>query len=129
MSRMISNYPWSATNDQRTGKKTWGRLCVTREGFERQSFVVKNEIQVQGGETNRLKQQVKVAMEISAEEKQVSEDAIKALEEKLNMANNMLEQRKSELSSWKADKQHKQRLVVDGGHRRSAKNLSMWKRA
>ena len=45
----------------------------------------KNEIQAQGSEINRLKQQVKVAMEISAEEKQASDDAIKVLEEKLNM--------------------------------------------
>ena len=72
----------------------------------------KNQIQAQGSEINGLKQQVKVAMEISAEEKQASEDAIKVLEKKLGMANSMLEQRKSEIIKLEdADKQNKQRLA------------------
>merc|ERR1712216_235358 len=58
----------------------------------------KNEIQTRNNEINQLKEQVQVAMQISAEEKQASEDSINELDEKLDAANTMLQQRQDEIT-------------------------------
>ena len=45
----------------------------------------KNDLAASNNEVNQLKQQVQVAMQISAEEKQASKDAIATLNGKLNV--------------------------------------------
>ena len=73
----------------------------------------KNEIQTRNNEINQLKEQVQVAMQISAEEKQASEDSINELDEKLDAANTMLQQRQDEITKLEnAEKKYKKDLAV-----------------
>ena len=73
----------------------------------------KNEIQTRNNEINQLKEQVQVAMQISAEEKQASEDSINELDEKLDAANTMLQQRQDEITKLdNAEKKYKKDLAV-----------------
>ena len=74
----------------------------------------KNEIQGQGAKSIGLNNKLRLPWRFR-QKKQASEDAIKALEEKLNMANNMLEQRKSIIKLEGTDKKQATLGLVDGG--------------